>query len=78
VQRSSVLTLTHSNTIAQRRPPLIAPEPPEEVKPSTLTTCEAGLCDEAESETEVNGECSAEATAGCACVCVYGPQWHGL
>jgi hypothetical protein len=34
---------------------MVVPEV-EECKPTTATTCNAGLCDEAESETEVNGE----------------------
>lgn len=35
-------------------PPMLVPEV-EERKPTTATTCNAGVCDEAESETEVNG-----------------------
>ena len=40
-----------------RSPPMVAPEV-EERKPActTATTCNAGMCDEAESETEVDGE----------------------
>ena len=46
----------HCCRLPPRSPPMVAPEVEEcKCKPSTTTTCNAGLCDEAESETEVNG-----------------------